>query len=191
MKLPEGAFDAYLFDCDGTLAHSMPIHYQAWKEVLAPWNCEFPETLFYEWAGRPTEAIIHSLNEIHQLKMPFKAIDQERDRLYFEYLPKVQPVAEVIEHVHDGFGRIPMAVVSGSPRASVIKTLTYLGIEDRFGAIVGAEDYSKGKPHPEPFLTAAKRLGVAPNRCLVFEDAQLGIQSAIAANMSWVKVPSY
>ncbi|MEO6829496.1 MAG: HAD family phosphatase, partial [Acidobacteriaceae bacterium] len=80
-------------------------------------------------------------------------------------------------------------VVSGSPRTSIIKTLKFLGIRDKFAEVIGAEDYERGKPHPEPFLLAAKRLNIPPSRCLVFEDADAGIESAKAAGMSWVKVP--
>lgn len=188
MKLPEGDFGAYLFDCDGTLADSMPLHYLAWQEALKPWNCAFPEKLFYQWAGRPTVEIIHKLNEMNGLSMTPESIETVRDLHYLKNLPNVQPLAHVVEHVHEALGRIPMAVVSGSPHASVVKTLTYLGIKNHFNAIVAAEDYKKGKPNPEPFLTAATRLGIAPERCLVFEDAQLGIDAAVAAGMSWVDV---
>ena len=69
------------------------------------------------------------------------------------------------------------------------RTLTCLGIVDKFNAIICAEDYRQGKPHPDPFLTAAQRLGVAPEKCLVFEDTHTGIEAACAAGMQWVLVP--
>jgi beta-phosphoglucomutase-like phosphatase (HAD superfamily) len=90
--------------------------------------------------------------------------------------------------IHAHHGKIPFAVVSGSPRASVKKTLGVLGLLDLFPVIVGAEDTPKGKPHPDPFLLAAKKLGVDPKKCLVFEDGELGIKSAEAAGMKWVRV---
>lgn len=104
-------------------------------------------------------------------------------------LDKVTPVASVVAHVREMHGKIPLAIVSGSPRDSIIRTLTFLGLLDFFDTLVGSEDYTRGKPHPEPFLTAAKRLNVDPKDCLVFEDADAGIQSAEAAGMKWARVP--
>ena len=95
---------------------------------------------------------------------------------------------EVLAHIHASHGRIPFAVVSGSTRDSVISSLEALGILDRFETLVCAGDYTHSKPHPEPFLLAAERLGIAPADCLVFEDTQMGIDSATAAGMASVKV---
>jgi HAD superfamily hydrolase (TIGR01509 family) len=94
----------------------------------------------------------------------------------------------VLAEIHAKHGDIPFAVVSGSTRESVTKSLTALGILDLFETLVCAGDYAHGKPAPEPFLLAASRLGVAPEKCLVFEDAEAGIQSAIAAGMAWVRI---
>jgi HAD superfamily hydrolase (TIGR01509 family) len=94
----------------------------------------------------------------------------------------------VLEHIHMSHGKIPFAVVSGSTRDSVTRSLEALGILDRFETLVCAGDYTKSKPDPEPFLIAAKRLGVAPEDCLVFEDTEMGIQAATAAGMASVKV---
>ena len=74
LKLPEGLFRAYLFDCDGTIADSMPLHHMAWKKSLAEWNCEFSEELFYAWGGRPTAEIISTLNQQHGLSMPVEKV---------------------------------------------------------------------------------------------------------------------
>lgn len=186
--LPPGPFDAFLFDCDGTIAHSMPLHYVAWCRAMEGWNCPFTEDLFYEWAGIPVPRTVEMLNEKFGLKMPPLEISRRREELYHEVLDRVGPVASVVDTIHEHHGRIPFAVVSGSPRASVVKTLTTLGLLDRFETIVGAEDYSQGKPHPEPFLTAAHRLGVTPEKCLVFEDGEPGIVSAKAAGMAFVKI---
>ena len=109
--------------------------------------------------------------------------------LQYEGLPQLQPVAEVLEHIDDQYGRIPLAVVSGSSRESVEASLTTLHLLDRFDALVCAGDYTKGKPDPEPFLLAASRLKVDPKSCLVFEDAELGVQAATAAGMASVLVP--
>jgi HAD superfamily hydrolase (TIGR01509 family) len=189
LKLPAGAFGAYLFDCDGTIADSMPLHYIAWRNVLAEWNCEFSEEVFYAWGGMPVAEIIATLNQRHGLTMPVEHVSKRKEELYFEALPQLKAVPEVLEHIEDQFGRIPFAVVSGSTKESVVASLESLRILDRFDTLVCAGDYSRSKPDPEPFLMAADRLGVAPEDCLVFEDTEMGVQAATAAGMASVKVP--
>ena len=188
LKLPEGAFRAYLFDCDGTIADSMPLHWAAWNKTLAQWNCDFPEDLFYAWGGMPVSEIIATLNQKNGLSMPVEEIARRKEELYFEVLPSLQAVPEVLEQIHISHGEIPFAVVSGSTRDSVVASLNALGILDKFDTLVCAGDYTKGKPDPEPFLLAAERLGVPASECLVFEDTEMGIQSATAAGMASVKI---
>ncbi len=188
LQLPAGDFRAYLFDCDGTIADSMPLHYIAWKASLAEWNCTFDEQLFYSWGGRPVIEIIASLNKMNGLNMPLEAVARRKSVLYHEQLPHLKPVPEVLEHIEAEQGRIPFAVVSGSRRSSVMGTLTTLNLLDRFQTIVCAEDYKNAKPAPDAFLLAAERLNVEPAHCLVFEDTDLGIQAATAAGMASVRV---
>ena len=189
LKLPPGEFRAYLFDCDGTIADSMPLHYKAWKKALEEWNCEYPEQLFYSWGGKPVRDIIADLNKMQGLNMPIDSLAALKEALYLEQLPELKPIPEVLEHIEAQYGHIPFAVVSGSRRESVVGSLSVLHLLDRFKTIVSAEDYKNAKPAPDPFLIAAERLGVAPNDCLVFEDTELGIQSATAAGMASVMVP--
>jgi HAD superfamily hydrolase (TIGR01509 family) len=190
LKLPEGSFGAYLFDCDGTIADSMPLHYLAWKKALGEWNCEFGEELFYAWGGMPVAEIISTLNEKHGLNMPVETVSRRKENLYFELLPQLKAVPEVLEHIEAERGRIPFAVVSGSTKESVVASLVSLNLLDRFEIFVCAGDYKKSKPDPEGFLLAAARLGVAAEACLVFEDTEMGIQAAQAAGMASVKVPA-
>jgi HAD superfamily hydrolase (TIGR01509 family) len=189
LRLPEGTFGAYLFDCDGTIVDSMPLHYVAWNKVLSQWNCEFSEELFYAWGGMPMAEIIATLNERQGLSIPVEEAMRLKEALYFDILPELKAVPEVLEHIVASHGKIPFAVVSGSTRDSVTASLGALGILDRFDTLVCAGDYKRCKPDPEPFLLAAERLGVAPEDCLVFEDTEMGIQSATAAGMASVKVP--
>jgi HAD superfamily hydrolase (TIGR01509 family) len=189
LKLPPGSFKAYLFDCDGTIADSMPLHYAAWSRALSEWNCEFSEDLFYAWGGMPVAQIIHTLNENHGLNMPVEDVSRRKEEFYLEILPQLRAVPEVLEHIEASHGRIPLAVVSGSTRDSVTASLRALKILDKFETLVCAGDYQRSKPNPEPFLVAAQRLGVAPKHCLVFEDADMGIQAATAAGMASVKIP--
>jgi len=189
LKLPKGNFKAYLFDCDGTIADSMPLHYVAWKATLAEWKCEFDEDLFYSWGGMPVLQIIATLNKLQGLAMPVEEVAHRKEAMYLGCLDQLKAVPEVLEHVHASHGQIPFAVVSGSRRDSVVASLDALGILDRFETLVCAGDYVNSKPHPEPFLIAAERLGVAPGDCLVFEDTDMGIEAATAAGMASVKVP--
>jgi beta-phosphoglucomutase family hydrolase len=190
LELPARSFRAYLFDCDGTIVDSMPLHYIAWKKALAEWKCSFEEQLFYAWGGRPVTEIIAALNQRDGLNMPVDAVARRKEDLYFELLPQIKAIPEVLEHIEAKHGHIPLAVVSGSRRDSVLGSLTALHLIDRFDALVCAEDYARGKPAPDCFLVAAERLGVPPEDCLVFEDTDLGIEAATAAGMASVRVPT-
>ncbi|HVC48391.1 MAG TPA: HAD family phosphatase [Terracidiphilus sp.] len=189
LTIPPGDFHAYLFDCDGTIVDSMPLHYLAWKQTLAEWNCDFGEQLFYAWGGRPVADIIASLNQQHGLSMPVAEVARIKENLYHGQLHLLQSIPEVVAHVHAQHGRIPLAVVSGSRRNSVVGSLSALKLLDKFEILVCAEDYTNGKPAPDAFLLASERLRVAPKNCLVFEDTDLGIQAATAAGMASVRVP--
>jgi beta-phosphoglucomutase family hydrolase len=189
LEIPEGNFKAYLFDCDGTIVDSMPLHYVAWKRVLGEQGCSFSEELFYAWGGMPIRAIIAALNEEQGLSMPVEETARKKERYYTEMIEDLKAIPEVLAHIEDQHGKIPFAVVSGSTRDSVETSLGALGLLGRFDTLVCAGDYAKGKPDPEPFLTAARRLGVQPEECLVFEDAETGVAAARAAGMAVVKVP--
>ena len=189
LEIPAGPFRAYIFDCDGTVVDSMPIHYRAWKAALAEWNCDFPEDLFYSWGGKPVRNIIADLNQIYSLTMPVDSLAIRKEALYLAQLPSLKAIPEVVEHITAQHGRIPLAVASGSRKDSVVGSLTTVGLLTKFDSIVCAGDYIHPKPAPDCFLLAAQRLGVAPKDCLVFEDTQLGIQAATAAGMASVMVP--
>ena len=192
LTLPSGAFKAYLFDCDGTIADSMPLHYVAWKKALGEWGCEFPENIFYAWGGMPAARDCRHTGPQQGLAMPTEEVAHRKELLYYDLLPDLQAVPEVLEQIELNWSRngsrIPMAVVSGSTRESVTKSLEILGLLDRFDTLVCAGDYTRSKPDPEPFLVAAARLNVAPRDCLVFEDTDMGVQAATAAGMASVKI---
>lgn len=189
LKIPENKFGAYLFDCDGTIVDSMPLHYLAWKKALSEWKCDFSEELFYKWGGMPVAEVISTLNRERGLQMPVEEVEHQKENLYYEFLPQLKAIPEVLEHIEAQRGRIPFAVVSGSTRESVIASLTVVKLLDRFDTLVCAGEYKKSKPDPEAFLMAAAKLRVAPAACLVFEDTDMGIQAAHAAGMASVKVP--
>jgi HAD superfamily hydrolase (TIGR01509 family) len=189
LKLPPREFGAYLFDCDGTIADSMPLHYIAWKQALAEWNFDFDEKLFYAWGGMPIAEIISTLNKQYNLNMIVETVCERKENAYYELLPQLKAIPEVVEHIEAQHGRIPLAVVSGSTRGSVVASLTALQLLDKFNVLVCAGDYKKGKPDPEAFQLAADKLGVKPADCLVFEDTEMGIQAATAAGMASVRIP--
>ena len=190
MQLPERDFDAYIFDCDGTLADTMGLHYDAWKMALEPHGADLPEDLYYSWGGRPTREIVEALNEMQGLFMDPDAMVHHKEGLYHQLLSGVQPIDAVVAIARSLHGKKPLAVASGGGRKSVNATLEGLGLKHLFDTIVTSEDYKNGKPSPDPYLEAARRLGVDPSGCLVFEDTEIGRQSAEAAGMACVVVDS-
>src|SRR4051812_32995561 len=111
-----------VFDCDGTIADTMPLHYRAWVAALREYDFEFPEALFYEMAGIPTTRIIEMLNERHGHDIPVQAAADRKEGLYIELLPEVVAIEPVVELVHRYAGRLPMAVATGGTRAICTKT---------------------------------------------------------------------
>jgi len=189
LELPAGPFRAYLFDCDGTIVDSMPLHYRAWSRALGEWGCTFDEELFYKWGGKPASEIIADLNQMQGLKIPVDAVAERKEDMYFEMLPSLKVIPETLEHIEAQYGKLPFAVVSGGRRKSVISALTAVGLLDKFPVIVGAEDYARSKPSPDPYWKGAELLGVKPEDCLVFEDTAMGIEGATAAGMASVLIP--
>lgn len=190
LQLPKRDFDAYIFDCDGTLADTMGLHFQAWQLALKPYGADLPVDLYYHWGGRPTREIVEALNEQQGLSMDAEALVHIKEELYFDLLPGVQPIQAVVDIAQSLHGKRPIAVASGGGRKSVISTLKGLGLLHLFDTVVTSEDYQLGKPAPDPYLEASRRLGVPPSECLVFEDTEIGRQSAAAAGMECVLVNS-
>ncbi len=190
LLIPDREFGAYIFDCDGTLADTMPLHYRAWTRLVGELGGSFPEELFYELGGRPTEQILRILRDEHGLMVDDVARAALRKEGYFlEMIPEVKPIEAVVKVARRWYGIKPLAVASGGFRRQIERTLDALGIRSWFNAVVCVEDYARGKPFPDPFLEAARRLEVPPSVCVVFEDSPLGVQAAKAAGMQWVLVP--
>src|SRR4051812_8230239 len=177
-----------IFDCDGTIADTMPLHYEAWVAALGEHGVEFPEAMFYEMGGIPTNRIIELLNERHGHSMPVQATADHKEALYVRLIPRVRPVEPVVRLVEQYAGRLPMAVATGGTRAICTKTLAAFDLLQHFNAIATADDAAHGKPAPDIFLAAAKMIGVPAKACVAFEDADLGIQAARAAGMKVIDV---
>lgn len=183
------SFAALLFDCDGTLADSMPIHYRAWRATLDPLGLDFPRETFDAWGGTPAREIVARLAEAQGRTLDAHSVAEEKEELYLTYLDRVdriEPVCLVAERAAQE-GRV-VACVSGGRRAIVEHTLDLIGVRSIMHAVIGAEDYARGKPFPDPFLAAARKLGVDPAECLVFEDTGTGEAAATAAGMACVRV---
>lgn len=188
-NLSEGNFDAFLYDCDGTLADSMPWHKKAYVEVAARHGVMIDAGIIDEFAGLPVTKVVEEMNKRYNSSLDPEAFAEEKENIFFEeYIHLIQPIDFVTQHMKLHHGKKKMAVVSGSIRESVEKTLSVIGMAQLTEVLVCAGETSLGKPFPDPFLAAAKKLGVAPERCLVFEDADAGVKAAEAAGMKWIRI---
>jgi beta-phosphoglucomutase family hydrolase len=185
---PDKEFSAFLFDFDGTVADTMPAHFDAWNKALKAYGLSLSHEQHQAMAGRPTRDIVRFLCEKHGVEVPVEEFLKEKEKHYFSCLSQVKGIVPVVEIIRASYGKIPMAIVSGSRRKPIETTLAILGMAPYFSVIIGAEDYTHGKPAPDCFLRAAELLNVRPEDCLAFEDANLGIEAAFAANMPCLRV---
>ncbi|HUQ73010.1 MAG TPA: beta-phosphoglucomutase family hydrolase [Planctomycetaceae bacterium] len=183
---------AIIFDCDGTLADTMPAHYEAWVATMSRYAVTFDEDLFYGLGGWPTLQVAEHLLSLSKPAKPVTAeqIVVEKEALFEQSLAAIRPIAPVVEVARRHKNKLPMAVASGGLRRIVDATLNQLGIADWFQTIVTCEDVTRHKPEPDIYLEAARRLNVVPSMCLAFEDTDPGVQSAYAAGMQVVDVRS-
>ncbi|HEY4300707.1 MAG TPA: HAD family phosphatase [Candidatus Didemnitutus sp.] len=192
LDIPAGDFAGYIFDCDGTLVDTMPLHYRAWNEAMrrAGLQEQLSEELFYSLGGMPTLKVATVMAAHYGMKIDRDRVFHEKENLFLEMqseLRVIQPVVDFAKKLH---GKRPMGVASGGPRLVVKKTLELMAIDELFPVVVTPEDVEHGKPAPDMFLLAAKKMGVDPGQCLVFEDADPGFRAAEAAGMKWVRVAS-
>jgi beta-phosphoglucomutase-like phosphatase (HAD superfamily) len=177
-----------IFDCDGTLADTMPLHWIAWSSIAQKHKFHFPEDRFYALGGVPSRDILKMLSEEQGIPMDHIAVSLEKENVYLPLLPQVQPIHEVVSIARENHGKIPMAVASGGVKPIIEDVLIHLGIRQLFDAIVTSEDVTRQKPAPDIFLEAARRIGVAPEHCRAYEDTDLGMRAIIAAGMEAIDV---
>lgn len=174
---------ALIFDVDGTLVHSMPLHYKAWLKVGDKYDFHFPEKLFYELAGVPTPGIAKVIVDKLQLPYDIDQLSEEKEEAYIAMIDEIRPVEEVVNLAKLYYGKLPLAAGTGSPRINAIKTIKAIGIFELFETIVTYEDVENPKPAPDTFLKCADHLQIAPQFCQVFEDGDPGIEAATRAGM--------
>jgi beta-phosphoglucomutase-like phosphatase (HAD superfamily) len=172
-----------IFDCDGTLVDSMPLHMSAWEHAITSkgglWDHEF----FVSKKGMPEENIVVLYND--QFGTGFNPSDtvESKHEFFRAHAAEFKPVSHVVRIALEYQGLLPMAVASGGVRANVDLELDALHIKSFFKVILTADDGIRPKPAPDIFLEAARRLEIAPEHCQVFEDGDLGLEGARIAGM--------
>lgn len=174
---------ALIFDLDGTIADTMPVHFLAYKEILRDYGIEFTPELFATLAGIPAVQTIQKLNEMFGTEMDSVKTGHLKEQVYEQMMHKMKPVEPVVNLVKKYYGEIPMSVGTGGYKKLAWKSLKILELDKYFDILISSEDVTHPKPHPETFLKCAEKMGVLPQYCHVFEDGELGMQAARAAGM--------
>ena len=179
---------ALIFDCDGTLADSMPLHWRAWNAVCKRNGIELPEERFYKLGGVPSQKILAMLKQEQGLAFDPAEISHQKEEAYLPLMAEVKLIEPVAAIAREHVGKLPMAVATGGRTKYIRPLLEGLGISDWFQAIVTSDDVKNHKPAPDTFLKAAALLGVPPEDCRAFEDTDLGMEAIRAAHMDAVDV---
>src|SRR5438132_10961346 len=172
-QLPRPMIQGIIFDCDGTLADTMPLHWRAWPAVTARYRLHFPEERFYSLGGVPSPDIFKMLSSEQSVPLDHLAVGREKEAEYLPLIAQVEPINTVVGVARANFGKIPLAVASGGTRGIIDQVLAHLGILNLFQAIVTSEDVKNQKPAPDIFLEAARQIGVPSQFCRAYEDTDL------------------
>lgn len=192
-KSPDKKYKGYIFDLDGTLVDSMPLHYKAWRTALkkagAPYEAFLTEE-FYSCGGKSASDVVAYLNEKYHINMNADSVSEHKRECYLNLVETegVQPIREVVEFAQQVSIDASIAIATGSAMPGAIATLRQAGIDNLFSIIITPEDVKRGKPFPDMFLLAAEKINIDPSYCVVFEDAIPGITAAEAAGMDYVVV---
>ncbi len=194
LEIPPGEFAGYIFDLDGTLVDTMPLHYRAWDQAMRKVGLKAPldEELFYSLGGVPTKKVAELIAKHYGLTIDVHEVFDHKESVFVELQKDAKLIEPVVEFARRAALTHPVSVASGGPRAIVRGMLELTGLARLFpfDKVVTPEDVVHGKPAPDMFLLAAERMGVPAKDCLVFEDAEPGMRAAEAAGMKWVRVPS-
>ncbi|MGO8765132.1 MAG: HAD family hydrolase [Limisphaerales bacterium] len=177
-----------IFDCDGTLADTMPLHWRAWQMITERHGLHFPIERFYAYGGVPSRDIVKVLAREQGLSVDPIAVSHEKETTYLQTLSQVKPVEAVVKIARDNYGKLPMAIASGGSQEIICLVLDHLKIRHWFDAVVTNEMVVNQKPAPDIFLEAARRIHVEPKFCRAYEDTDLGLQAIRSAGMEVVDV---
>lgn len=177
-------YDALIFDMDGTLVDSMPLHLDAWQITSDEFQLAFDRELVNSYGGIPTRKIVAMLAEQQGVTIDVEAFTRRKIALYLQHIGEVSVFPTMAELVKAQYGKIPMGIGTGAPRDQAQQILRTTGLDDFIPVLVSADDVQNHKPNPDTFLKVAELLGVDPHRCLVFEDTEIGIQAGKAAGMA-------
>jgi HAD superfamily hydrolase (TIGR01509 family) len=179
---------ALIFDCDGTLVNTMPLHWRAWRIISERHGLHFPEERFYAYGGVPTRDILKILAEEQGKAIDPLAVAYEKEEAFLDHLDAIEPIHAVVEIAREHAGKLPMAVASGGTQKVITMILDKLEIRHLFRTVVTSEHVRYQKPAPDIFLEAAARLRVEPQFCRAYEDSDLGLKAIRAAGMEAVDV---
>ena len=182
---------AIIFDLDGTLSDSLPVHIATWHRLCNEMGCTFDESIVAEMTGMATISFAERIKREHHLEIAPQEIVRRKQSYFWENVHKVKPIHPVVEVVKRYHKIVPMAVGTGASRRSAELQLETLRLMEYFDAIVTADDIDRHKPHPDTFLKCAKLMNVQPEDCLVLEDGILGMQAAREAGMQLIDVRPY
>ena len=177
-----------IFDCDGTLADTMPLHWRAWQAVTQRHKLHFPQDRFYALGGVPSRDILKMLGEEQGVALDPVAHSHEKEAEFQPLISQVEPINLVVGVAREYHGRIPLAVATGGVRKIIETVLRHLGILHFFDTVVTSEDVVRQKPAPDIFLEAARRIGVPPQFCRAYEDTDLGMEAIRSAGMEAIDV---
>ena len=180
-----------IFDCDGTLADTMPIHTEAWQETLKRYGLDCPVAFLTSLRGMPAEEIVLRFNQRFGAKLNPKEVADAKNKMTYERLNFSKPIDPVARIAIDYRNKLPMSVASGGTRKNVLRTLKAIRMSDFFEAVITADDCLKPKPDPHMFIEAARRMNVDPKQCQVFEDGDPGLQAARRAGMQPMDVRTF